>query len=67
MANISVSAVFPSAKFIQTDSKGDLQEIVGSDATSSSATLQGISLESVDTGASAKFNFYENSIFLAKF
>lgn len=53
MANIAVSAVFPSAKFIQTDSKGDLQEVVGSDATSSSATYQGISIESVDTGTSA--------------
>lgn len=51
MADININAVFPSAKFIVTDSKGDLQEVVGQEATSSNATLQGIKIESVAKGA----------------
>ena len=40
MADISVNQVFPSAKFIATDSKGDLQEVVGVDATNANATYR---------------------------
>ena len=51
MADISVNAVFPTAKFITTDDKGDLQEVVGVDATNAFGSIQGIRVESVDTGS----------------
>ena len=63
MADISVNQVFPSAKFISTNNKGDLQEVVGADATTASGSLQGISVESVATGSASNgitFSITEN-------
>ena len=53
MADITASKIYPSIKYISTDSKGDLQEILGTDATTASGTIQGITITSVATGASA--------------
>ena len=64
MADINITAVFPSAKFIVTDDKGDLQEVVGFDATSSKGALQGIEIESVEKGADQNgitFSISENN------
>ena len=51
MADISVSSVFPSAKFLLTDSKGDIQEISGEDATASSADIDGLTFTAKTAGA----------------
>jgi|13_taG_2_1085334.scaffolds.fasta_scaffold29052_1 hypothetical protein len=64
MADIQVNQVFPSAKFIETDSKGDLQEVVGADATNSTASLQGIKIDSIATGIGSNgitFSITENN------
>ena len=63
MADITASSIYPSIKFISTDSNGDLQEATGVVATAATASLQGISLTSVATGDSAnatKFQITEN-------
>ena len=63
MADITASSIYPSIKFISTDSNGDLQEATGVAATAATASLQGISLTSVATGDSAnatKFQITEN-------
>lgn len=50
MATINSSAIFPSIKFISTDALGDVQEVVGSSAVSSSATIDGLTFTAVDAG-----------------
>lgn len=47
---IGLNTIYPSAKFISTDSKGDLQEITALDETNASATIQGIKVDSVASG-----------------
>lgn len=42
MATINSSAIFPSIKFISTDSLGDIQEVVGTSAVASSLTIDGL-------------------------
>ena len=42
MATINSSAIFPSIKFISTDSLGDVQEVVGTPASASSVTIDGL-------------------------
>lgn len=64
MADITVNQVFPSAKFIATNNKGDLQEVVGADATASTGSIQGIKVDSIATGISANgitFTIAENN------
>ena len=50
MATINSSAIFPSIKFIATDALGDVQEVVGSSANSSTATIDGLTFTAVDAG-----------------
>jgi hypothetical protein len=50
MATINSSAIFPSIKFISTDALGDVQEVVGSPAVSSFATIDGLTFTAVDAG-----------------
>jgi len=59
MADITASQIYPSIKYITTNTKGDLQEITGTDATTASGSLQGITLSSVATGASANGTIFQ--------
>ena len=52
MADIGVSAVYPNAKFLTTDSKGDVQEVIGVDATNASADIDGLTFTAKTAGAS---------------
>ena len=47
MANIGLNTIFPSAKFISTDAKGDVNEVTAQSATDASASIQGIDIASV--------------------
>jgi hypothetical protein len=51
MADISVSSVFPTAKFFSTDANGDIQEITSVDAISSSLDVGGLTFTSKVAGA----------------
>ena len=53
MADITANQIYPSIKYITTNTRGDLQEITGTDATTASGSLQGITLSSVATGATS--------------
>lgn len=53
MATINSSAIFPSIKLLETDSVGDVQEVSSQSATSSTATIQGIKIDSVATGVAS--------------
>ena len=46
MADIAVNAVFSTAKFITTNNKGDLQEVVA-DAVSASKDIDGLTFSAV--------------------
>jgi len=50
MATINSSAIFPSIKFIATNGLGDIQELVGTIAVSSSFTHQGLTFSAVEAG-----------------
>lgn len=50
MATVNSTAIFPSIRFIETDSLGDLQEVVGSHATSASKTHDGLTFTAVNSG-----------------
>ena len=50
MATINSSAIFPSIKFIETDSLGDIQEVVGTNASASSLSFQNLTFTAVDAG-----------------
>lgn len=52
MADIALNAVFPNAKFLTTDSKGDIQEVISSDAVSASADIDGLTFTAKTAGAS---------------
>jgi len=52
MATINSSAIFPSIKFISTDSLGDVQEVVGTNAVASSLSFQTLTFTAVDAGVS---------------
>ena len=47
MANIGLNTIFPSARFLATDSKGDVQEVTSSTGSNASASLQGIDVAPV--------------------
>ena len=51
MANISVNAVFPTAKFIGTNAQGDLQEVIAVDAVTASADIDGLTFTAKEGGA----------------
>ena len=59
MADITANQIYPSIKYITTNTRGDLQEITGTDATTASGSLQGITLTSVATGDDANGTTFE--------
>ena len=52
MADVALNAVFPNAKFLTTDAKGDIQEIVSVDAVSASADIDGLTFTAKTAGSS---------------
>ena len=50
MADITLSSVYPSAKFISTDANGDLQEVVGVQEVASSADIDGLTFTAKTAG-----------------
>ena len=50
MADIGINSVFPSAKFLSTDSKGDIQEISSTDAVSASLDIDGLTFTAKTAG-----------------
>jgi hypothetical protein len=50
MATINTTAIFPSAKFLETDALGDLQEVSGANATTANLTHDGLTFTSEATG-----------------
>lgn len=50
MATINTTAIFPSAKFLATDSLGDLQEVSGANATLANLTHDGLTFSAETTG-----------------
>jgi hypothetical protein len=51
MATVNTTTVYPSAKFISTDSLGDLQETVATPATKASLTHNGLIFQAVTAGS----------------
>lgn len=61
---IGLNTIFPSAKFISTDSKGDVQEITAQDATDATASIQGVQIDAVASsvdGNGITFQITENN------
>ena len=52
MADVALNAVFPNAKFLTTNAKGDIQEIIGVDAVSASKDIDGLTFTAKVGGAS---------------
>ena len=51
MPDITTAELFPSAKFIATDNKGDLQEVTGVEAAKAKLIHSGVTFEAKNTGA----------------
>ena len=51
MPAIATTELFPSAAFISTDAKGDLQEVVGVDEAKAKIVHDGVTIESITAGA----------------
>ena len=47
MANIGLNQLFPSARFLSTDSSGDVQEVTAQNGSNASASIQGIKIDAV--------------------
>ena len=59
MATLNTTAIFPSAKFISTDSLGDLQEVLGANAVQANLTHDGLTLTAQASGEEGNLISFE--------
>jgi len=62
---IGLNTIYPSARFIDTDAKGDVQEVSAQDASDASASIQGIQIDAVASnvdGNGITFQITENNV-----
>ena len=55
MADIGINSVFPTAKFLSTDSKGDIQEIISTDAVSAFIDIDGLTFTAKTSGVQGNY------------